>query len=131
MKNVTVTGSISDIHLDIDQKVTREESNILIFCFMGGKVRKGIIEKNATKYPSAVRGYSANGFILYHKSWECLMPVIESIEKQYKITTTITSTYVLIGYDPVKVHSGTKLEAAYAAVIKFLLTKEYEPITFK
>lgn len=106
--------------------MTTYESNELLFIFMGGKIRNGIVQRNAKHYPSSIRGYSAKGFILYHKSWECLMPVVEDIERRYKVSTTITTEYVMIGSIIVKVHSDTKLEATYTAIIHFLMKEEYD-----
>ena len=100
--------------------MTIEDYNVLLYRFMGGKVKDGIVTTNAQDYPSDNKGYSASGFIKYHESWSALMPVFLYINKKYNAGYVITSHSVSINHTGLRVHTEPLILIAFSTIIKYL-----------
>lgn len=66
--------------------------------------------------------------MLFHSSWDWLMPVVEKIEKNFWVTTTTRRGYSAVSihqpqraYEKIaRVDSENKLEATWTAIVEFI-----------
>ena len=98
-----------------------DEGNKLIAEFMGGVFET---EEQPIPYWENIYGggpYPKTEDLLYHASWEWLMPVVEKIENSTDTTFDIENDNVHISGDfKLSVFEHTKLESVYTAVIRFI-----------
>lgn len=99
------------------------EGNKLIAEFMGYQINIGYNKQGVL---FAGQHINANK-LLYHSSWDWLMPVVEKIESLnfttsiYHLPKTLNTVKIFSGgADVVGKNGETKMEAVYKAVIEFI-----------